>query len=136
MHRKIIRGLVAATALSAALLTASCGSSDPAVATTSTSVVAAPTAKTLIAKGAQVVDVRTPQEFAAGHVSDAQNIDVTAGDFVSRIDGLDRDATYVVYCHSGSRAAAALQQMEKMGFKHAVNGGGFDALAAAGVAVQ
>lgn len=96
-------------------------------------VVAPAEATSLIDAGAVVIDVRTPEEFAAGHLQGAENIDVQAADFHERVGKLDPDATYVLYCRSGSRAGAAAQMMTDMGFTDVVNAGGFDTLAAAGL---
>jgi rhodanese-related sulfurtransferase len=136
MQNSLIRGLVAATAVAAALVTASCSGPAQDTSATTSSVVAAPSAKALVDKGATLVDVRTPAEFAAGHLAGATNIDVTAADFAARVKALDTGGTYVVYCHSGNRAAAAVDQMDALGFTHAVNGGGFADLASAGVPAQ
>lgn len=63
-----------------------------------------------------VLDVRTPVEYAEGHVADAVNIDVSNPSFGDEISALDPDATYVVYCRSGNRSADAAAQMVEAGF--------------------
>jgi len=68
--------------------------------------------------GTVVLDVRTPAEYASGHLPQAQNIDVEGSDFATRIGALDKNATYAVYCHSGKRSGAALEQMAAAGFTH------------------
>lgn len=74
---------------------------------------------TLAAKdGVVLVDVRTPAEFAAGHLSGAQNIDVESPDFSTQIGTLDKSATYAVYCRSGNRSATARKAMTDAGFTH------------------
>lgn len=83
-----------------------------------------------------VIDVRTPAEFAARHVAGAQNIDVEASDFASRIASLDQKASYLVYCRSGRRSAVAADQMAAAGFADIVDAGGLDALVAAGAPTQ
>jgi rhodanese-related sulfurtransferase len=95
--------------------------------------VAAGEAQQLIEDGAVVIDVRTPEEFASGHLADARNIDVQSDSFHTEVDGLDRDATYVLYCRSGARAGAAAEMMLDMGFSDLANAGGFEDLAAAGL---
>ena len=64
-----------------------------------------------------VLDVRTPEEFAAGHLPGAINIPHT--ELASRVAELEgsRDNDIVVYCRSGTRAATALGVLEKSGFK-------------------
>lgn len=71
---------------------------------------------TRVAEADVVLDVRTPAEFAAGHLSDAVNIDVESGDFAQRIAELDKEATYAVYCRSGSRSGVAVDAMVEAGF--------------------
>ncbi|MDP9463249.1 MAG: rhodanese-like domain-containing protein, partial [Actinomycetota bacterium] len=63
-----------------------------------------------------VVDVRTPAEFAEGHLDRATLVDVDAADFRDRIGQLDRAATYLVYCHSGNRSGQATAIMAELGF--------------------
>ena len=70
-----------------------------------------------------VIDVRTPMEFAEGHLEGAINIDVQTMDFASRIQELDVAGTYVIYCRSGNRSGAAIEQMKTMGFTNLTNGG-------------
>jgi phage shock protein E len=64
-----------------------------------------------------VLDVRTPEEFAAGHVPGAINIPHT--ELAARVAELEgsRDSDIVVYCRTGKRAAEALGVLEKSGFK-------------------
>jgi rhodanese-related sulfurtransferase len=83
-----------------------------------------------------VIDVRTPTEYAAGHIAGAQNIDVEAADFDSRIASLDKAAPYLVYCHSGRRSGMAASKMASAGFKDVVDGGAMSDLVAAGAPTQ
>ncbi len=64
-----------------------------------------------------ILDVRTPAEYAEGHVPGALNIPHT--DLAARIAELDRAraSDIVVYCRSGTRAAQALKLLEAAGFK-------------------
>lgn len=83
--------------------------------------------------GTTVIDVRTPAEFAAGHLKSAVNIDVSAPDFATRIAALDTSAPYAVYCHSGNRSAAAIEAMKGLGFTNAYHlAGGITAWQSAG----
>ena len=82
--------------------------------------------------GATVIDVRTPAEFDEGHVDGAVNIDVTAPDFEDRLAELDPEASYVVYCRSGSRSADAAARMREAGFTDVVDGGGLGDMEDAG----
>ncbi len=63
-----------------------------------------------------VVDVRTPAEFAAGHLPGALNIDVEDPGFTEAIGQLPKDDTYFVYCRSGNRSGVATDQMAEQGF--------------------
>ena len=63
-----------------------------------------------------IIDVRTPDEFATGHLEGAVNSDIEGGQFSTYIATLDKTATYVLYCHSGRRAALAAQAMADAGF--------------------
>lgn len=64
-----------------------------------------------------VLDVRTPNEFAAGHVPGAVHLEWTSRDFERNLSRLDKDKTYLVYCASGFRSARAVGKMRQMGFK-------------------
>lgn len=63
-----------------------------------------------------VLDVRTPGEFAQGHLANAINIDFQSGIFEQEVAKLDKDATYAVYCRSGNRSGQAVKVMEELGF--------------------
>lgn len=123
-------------AVGLALAAAGCGGDDsPPAATTASSSAASDAAPVPVADalariddGAVVVDVRTPEEFAAGHLAGALNIDVQADDFADRVGELDPAASYVVYCASGNRATGAVEQMRELGIDDVVNGGGYDDL--------
>ena len=71
--------------------------------------------------GAVLVDVRRPDEFAAGHLPGAVNIDVTAPDFGQRVAGLDKTTATYVYCRSGARSATAAGQLTAAGFAQVAN---------------
>lgn len=83
----------------------------------------------------QIIDVRTPAEFEAGHLTAAQLIDVQDRSFVEHLEPLDRDAAYVVYCRSGNRSAQAVSIMRDLGFTELYDAGGLADLAAAGASV-
>ena len=83
--------------------------------------------------GTVILDVRTAQEFAAGHLPGAVNADVESPGFAAALDGLDPAASYAVYCHSGRRSGIALDEMSQAGFTDAYDlAGGISAWAAAG----
>lgn len=68
-----------------------------------------------------VLDVRTPQEFAAGHLEGAVLVDFNAPDFAERIAEFDPDADYVIYCRSGNRSSGARAVMAEQGFSDVVD---------------
>ena len=80
----------------------------------------------LMNQGALVLDIRKPDEFAAGHVNGAKHLPsdqiLTAGENFKRF----KDKPVVVYCDSGSLAASAVRQLHEQGFTKAITlRGGF-----------
>lgn len=65
--------------------------------------------------GVHIIDVRTPQEFAGGHIQGAVNIPVQQPGFAERIAQLDPTGSYAVYCRSGNRSQGAVAQMKDAG---------------------
>ena len=116
--------LISAVALAMAAVTgiSACSSSPPAASSSPTATGAHLTASdfstAMKTPGTIVLDVRTPAEFATGHLPGAQNIDIEGADFATRIAALDKAATYAVYCHSGNRSATAMEQMAAADFAH------------------
>jgi len=78
-----------------------------------------------LSEGTVIIDVRTPAEFASGHLDGAVNIDVQSPDFAAQIMELDPNGEYFVYCRSGNRSGQAIAQMNQMGFngENLTNGG-------------
>jgi rhodanese-related sulfurtransferase len=68
-----------------------------------------------------VIDVRTPGEIAEGKIEGALEMDFYQPDFKNRIQALDKDKTYLIYCRSGGRSQSACQMMNQMGFKSLYN---------------
>lgn len=94
---------------------ASASSQESALATPP-GIVDGKTARALAAAGAVVVDVRTPQEFAAGHVSGAKNIPYDQ--IRVRAAELGGPQTPVVlYCRTGRRSAIAIQTLKELGYE-------------------
>jgi rhodanese-related sulfurtransferase len=71
--------------------------------------------------GAVVLDVRSPDEFAKGHVPGAVNIDINAPGFASRVANFDKSKPILVNCHAGSRGAIAAAELARLGFKTVCN---------------
>ena len=78
--------------------------------------------------GVITLDVRTPIEFAEGHIEGARLIDFQSGNFENEIAALDKNATYAVYCRSGNRSGQAVKVMQDAGFTNVfnMNGGVID----------
>jgi rhodanese-related sulfurtransferase len=80
-----------------------------------------------------VLDVRSPEEFAKGHVPGAVNVDINAPDFAAKVAQFDKKQTILVNCHAGSRGAVASAELARLGFKTVCNlEGGLDAWEKAG----
>ncbi|MCE3252405.1 MAG: MerR family transcriptional regulator [Cellvibrio sp.] len=74
------------------------------------------------------IDVRTADEFNSGHLEGAAHVPYE--EIAARISEVttDKDATIHLYCRSGNRSGIAQQTLQAMGFKNAVNEGGYEAL--------
>lgn len=73
-----------------------------------------------------VIDVRTSQEYAEGHVADALNIDNTViAQEISKAN-VDKNDTVILYCRSGQRASRAQETLKKMGYLHVDNYGSLE----------
>ncbi len=84
-----------------------------------------------------ILAVRTPAEFAAGHIPGAVNLDVSAPDFQEKAALLDRNKIYLVHCASGMRSARACEKLNQLDFPNLNNlPGGFKAWAKAGNPVE
>jgi rhodanese-related sulfurtransferase len=66
--------------------------------------------------GLVVLDVRTPEEFAAGHLDGAVMIDFQSPSFAADVVALGEDTPVFVYCRSGNRSAQAVAAMVQLGF--------------------
>jgi thioredoxin 1 len=66
---------------------------------------------------AQLLDVRTPEEFSKGHLEGADNINWNDKSFSDKVAQLDKDKPLFVYCLAGGRSAAAVKKLSELGFK-------------------
>lgn len=98
----------------AALSLTGCASSEPVEITANT----------------MVIDVRTPEEYAAGHLDGAVNIN-WQGEFQGVIGQLPTDGNYLLYCKSGNRAGQAKAFMDAAGFSDVTNLGSLSQAASA-----
>ena len=120
----MLRKLLAPLAAAALLLTlAGCvtapASADPVAPTVA------------VASDTIVLDVRTPGEYAGGHLEGAELLDLTGGDFATALPGLDPEAEYVVYCRSGNRSSQAVSMMVQAGFANVIDLGSMENAATA-----
>ncbi|QJD80746.1 thioredoxin [Spirosoma rhododendri] len=74
---------------------------------------------------AQLIDVRTPAEFADGHLPDAVNINSQRPDFTQALSQLDKTKPVFVYCLSGGRSKGAVEKLRQLGYTdvHELRGG-------------
>ena len=72
-------------------------------------------------KEALILDVRTLDEFSAGHLADARHQDILAEGFLDGLKDLDKSVPVYVYCRSGGRSARAQAMLQEAGFKKVIN---------------
>jgi rhodanese-related sulfurtransferase len=88
-------------------------------------------------KKSKIIDVRTPEEVAEGHLPGALTVDFLNENFASKVQELPKNKTYLLYCRSGNRTRKAADAMQKMGFKHVyMLEGGITAWKNAGKAIE
>jgi len=81
-----------------------------------------------------LIDVRTPDEFATGHIHGAVNISVDT--LQSHLDEVPRDIPVVVYCHSGNRSGQAAQILTQAGYSSLYDLGGINTWEAQGFPIE
>lgn len=82
----------------------------------------------LVADGAQIIDVRSPGEFAGGHIRNAKNIPL--GDLERNLSKINKNKPVITCCASGMRSATARNMLVSKGFTEVYNGGGWSSLSA------
>jgi rhodanese-related sulfurtransferase len=80
-----------------------------------------------------ILDVRTPEEFKAGHLKNAINIDIFGDQFESQVNKLDKEKTVLTYCLSGKRSQNAAEMLRTKGHKVQELKGGIQAWQKAGL---
>lgn len=86
---------------------------------------------------AQLVDVRTPEEFTGGYIAGAMNLDYNGSDYSRQVAALDKNKTVLIYCLSGGRSGSAAKEMRKNGFKEVIElQGGTMAWTRSGLALE
>lgn len=85
-----------------------------------------------------VVDVRSANEFAEGHIKGAKNIDILEEKtFEPQLNALDKNQPVLVHCEAGGRSTRSLKVFEKLGFKNVTHlDGGLKAWRAEGLPVK
>ena len=85
----------------------------------------------LINQGALIIDVRTKEEYKQGHLNKAINIPYENIPKIIQRIGKDKNKPVVLYCRSGRRASVTLNELQRLGYKNIINGGGLNAMKAA-----
>jgi rhodanese-related sulfurtransferase len=84
----------------------------------------------------QLIDARTPGEYAQGHLANAMNLDWNGGALQERVSELDPKKPVLIYCASGRRSAAAAAFLKEKGFTNVIDmAGGIGAWQQAGMPV-
>ena len=68
-----------------------------------------------------IIDVRTPEEYAGGHIERAINLDYYSETFADELNQLDKEKTYLIYCRTDHRSGLALDMMAELGFWEVYN---------------
>ena len=110
-------------------LIAGCVRDETATLETSTQVIediTPPEAFTLIQNNQNntdfvIIDVRTRQELADGHIENVINIDFYSETFRDELNNLDKNKKYLIYCRSGNRSGSALDIMAELNFEEVYN---------------
>lgn len=86
----------------------------------------------------ELIDVRTAEEFQAGHLANAFQIDFyQAKEFNRYLDSLDKNKKYLLYCRSGNRSGQALNIMKQKGFTNVSDlAGGYSAWTTTGFPIE
>ena len=86
----------------------------------------------------KLLDIRTEEEFSAGHINNSEQIDFyKTEEFLGFLDSLDKNQKYLIYCRTGNRSAKALEIMKQKGFKSVSDlDGGISAWVSGGYLVE
>ena len=77
--------------------------------------------KKIAESGVVILDVRTAEEIAEGYIEGAQFEDFYGEDFKIKIESMDKEFAYAVYCRSGKRSGNAIEIMQNAGFHNLFN---------------
>ncbi|MEM8940223.1 MAG: rhodanese-like domain-containing protein [Bacteroidota bacterium] len=136
-NRLILRTFISVTIMNVALISCDLKTSGNEVESVSTS----QTLEMIKSENNVVVlDVRTPEEYSAGHISTAININIYDEDFANKVGKLDKDKTYIVHCAANvenGRSHKSIQIMKDLGFANLMSmEGGFAAWYKDGLQVE
>lgn len=80
-----------------------------------------------------IIDVRTKSEYNDGHLKKTDyNFDMSSSGFEQKVEKLDKDKNYFLYCRTGARSGQATKLMKRKGFENVYNIGGLQSLVSAG----
>lgn len=82
--------------------------------------------KELVRQGAQIIDVRTPAEFAGGHIKGSVNIPLDT--LTKNLSRIKKDKPVITCCASGMRSGSAKNILQANGYQEVHNGGGWSGL--------
>jgi phage shock protein E len=116
------------------LLLTACSHRDDTIAETHQT--ASQLTHSIAAKDAYLIDVRTPKEYAEGHLKYADNMDFKSADFKNKISRLDKNKPVYLYCKKGGRSKKAADTLETMGFTKVYSIGGLEELSTSGLKVE
>lgn len=68
-----------------------------------------------------ILDIRPKEDFTIEHIPNAVNLDYDGHHFQEKVDKLDKEKTYIIYCKSGVRGGYFMEKMKESGFKGAYN---------------
>ena len=80
----------------------------------------------LVKDGAQIIDVRTPGEYAMGHIRGSKNIPLN--ELQSKLKQIKKDKPVITCCASGMRSSSAKGMLKSSGYTEVYNGGGWSSL--------
>ena len=69
------------------------------------------------AKRAKLIDIGTNEEYRELHIPGSVNYDFHSPEFYNRLEFMDRNRPYFVYCRNGERSETAVRMMEEKGFR-------------------
>lgn len=80
----------------------------------------------MVAKGAQIIDVRTPMEYKGGHIKGSVNIPLDS--LQRNLSKINKNKPVITCCASGMRSASAKNILKSNGYTEVYNGGGWSSL--------